>query len=77
MNYFERIWESICYYEMHHGKHPDVMFISAPLFCELTQDLLIEYWSEEPFYKCCGIPVKMYTSSYKEYYLAEGAYWLE
>lgn len=77
MSYFERIWESISYYENYYGKQPDVIFVSMPLCCELARDYHLECCINEPFHRLCGIPVKTYTSLYKEYYLAEGAYWLE
>lgn len=77
MNYFDHICESIYYYEARHGQRPDVIFISTPLFCELSKDFHIECWCDEPFNRLCGIPVKIYTSLDEEYYLAEGAYWFE
>lgn len=77
MDYFERIWESICYYETRHGQQPDVIFVSNQLFCELARYTHVERWGDEPFNRCCGIPVKLYVSSGYEYYLAEGAYWFE
>jgi hypothetical protein len=77
MNYIDQIWGSICYYEGRHGQLPDVMFVSTPLFCKLSYDMHIEYCKDEPFHRCCGIPVKTYTSLYEEYYLAEGEYWIE
>lgn len=77
MNYFERIWESICYYADRHGHKPDTIFVSNQLFCKLAQNMCIQCCECEPFHRYCGIPVRTYVSQNEEYYLAEGAYWFE
>ena len=77
MNYFGQISESIYYYEARHGQQPNVIFMSAALLCKLAQEYRVECWADEPFVRCCGVPVQTYASSHKEYYLAEGAYCFE
>lgn len=77
MNYFGQISESIDYYEARHGQRPDIIFMSTKLLCELARENRVECWVDEPFTRCCGIPVQTYVSSHEEYYLAEGAYCFE
>ena len=77
MNYFGQISESIYYYEARHGHQPNVIFMSTALLCKLAQEHRVECWIDEPFTRCCGIPVQTYVSSHEEYYLAEGAYCFE
>ena len=51
--------------------------MSTKLLCELAREHFVECWIDEPFTRCCGIPVQTYVSSHEEYYLAEGAYYFE